>query len=303
MANIAFFGLGAMGSPIATNLLRAGHLLRVYDLSPLACARLAEAGASVGADPADTVRGCDIVVTLLPTSVEVRQTLVGVNGVNGINGINGALAAASPGTIFVDMSTGALADFMQLRDRVAEQGAVLVDCPIARGPDHAAAKTILLLMGGDAALVDRLRSVFAPVCEELIHCGPAGNALKTKIINNYLAAVSVVANAEALALARAAGLDRDFLRSLWKRTVAGRGALETVYPGKAFVGDFEPGFSARLARKDLKLAQELGEQYGLPLATGAAAREMFTLQQAQGRIDEDWTALLDVLERLGSPAR
>lgn len=302
MANIAFFGLGAMGSPIATNLLRAGHLLRVYDLSPLACARLAEAGASVGADPADTVRGCDIVVTLLPTSVEVRQTLVGVNGVNGINGINGALAAASPGTIFVDMSTGALADFMQLRDRVAEQGAVLVDCPIARGPDHAAAKTILLLMGGDAALVDRLRSVFAPVCEELIHCGPAGNALKTKIINNYLAAVSVVANAEALALARAAGLDRDFLRSLWKRTVAGRGALETVYPGKAFVGDFEPGFSARLARKDLKLAQELGEQYGLPLATGAAAREMFTLQQAQGRIDEDWTALLDVLERLGSPA-
>ncbi|NDG39804.1 MAG: hypothetical protein EBY28_10570 [Betaproteobacteria bacterium] len=94
----------------------------------------------------------------------------------------------------------------------------------------------------------------------------------------------------------------DFLRSLWKRTVAGRGALETVYPGKAFVGDFEPGFSARLARKDLKLAQELGEQYGLPLATGAAAREMFTLQQAQGRIDEDWTALLDVLERLGSPA-
>ena len=297
MANIAFFGLGAMGSPIATNLLRAGHQLRVYDLSPTACARLAEAGASVGADPADTVRGCDIVVTLLPTSVEVRQTLVGVNGVNG------ALDAASPGTVFVDMSTGALADFVQLRDRVAEQGAVLVDCPIARGPDHAAAKTILLLMGGDAALVDRLRSVFAPVCEELIHCGPAGNALKTKIINNYLAAVSVVANAEALALARAAGLDRDFLRSLWKRTVAGRGALETVYPGKAFVGDFEPGFSARLARKDLKLAQELGEQYGLPLATGAAAREMFTLQQAQGRIDEDWTALLDVLERLGSPAR
>jgi len=305
VANIAFFGLGAMGSPIATNLLRAGHQLRVYDLAPRACARLADAGASVGADPADTVRGCDIVVTLLPTSVEVRQTLVGgngVKGVKGVNGINGALAAASPGTVFVDMSTGALADFMQLRDRVAEQGAVLVDCPIARGPDHAAAKTILLLMGGDVALVDRLRSVFAPVCEELIHCGPAGNALKTKIINNYLAAVSVVANAEALALARAAGLDRDFLRSLWKRTVAGRGALETVYPGKAFVGDFEPGFSARLARKDLKLAQELGEQYGLPLATGAAAREMFTLQQAQGRIDEDWTALLDVLERLGSPA-
>jgi 3-hydroxyisobutyrate dehydrogenase-like beta-hydroxyacid dehydrogenase len=153
-------------------------------------------------------------------------------------------------------------------------------------------------VGGEAEDIDRIRPVLAPVCEEVVHCGPAGSALKTKILNNYLATVSVVANAEALALASAAGLDRDFLRTLWKRTVAGRGALETIYPGKAFAGDFTPGFSARLARKDLKLAQELGVHYGVPLATGAAAREMFTLQQTQGRIDEDWSALLDILERM-----
>ena len=120
-----------MGSPIATNLLRAGHQLRVYDLSPTACARLADAGASVGADPADTVRGCDIVVTLLPTSVEVRQTLVGVTGVNGGNGgngVNGALAAASPGTVFVDMSTGALAELPArgLAAAIAEAGHIEV---------------------------------------------------------------------------------------------------------------------------------------------------------------------------------
>ena len=85
---------------------------------------------------------------------------------------------------------------------------------------------------------------------------------------------------------------------LFKRTVAGKGALEIIYPSKAFSGDFTPGFSARLASKDLQLAQELGDQFGVPLATGAAAREMFTLQQTQGRIDEDWSALLDVLERM-----
>lgn len=280
-----------MGSPIATNLIAAGNKLAAYDLSPSACARLADAGARIGQSPADAATGCDFVITLLPTSVEVRQVLAGSDG---------ALSAANPGATFIDMTTGALADFMELHREVISRGMTLVDSPIARGPDYAAVKANLFLVGGENEDIDRIRPVLGPVCEEIVHCGPAGSALKTKIINNYLASVSVVANAEALALARAAGLDREFLRTLWKRTVAGRGALETVYPGKAFSGDYTPGFSARLARKDLKLAQELGEQYGVPLSTGAAALDMFTLQQAQGRIDEDWTALLDILERLSS---
>jgi 4-hydroxybutyrate dehydrogenase/sulfolactaldehyde 3-reductase len=294
MANIAFFGLGAMGAPIATNLLAAGNSVSVYDLSPAACARLGAAGARVGANPADAARGCDFVITLLPTSIEVRQTICGPDG---------ALAAANNGATFIDMTTGALADFMRLHREINARGMTLIDSPIARGPDYAERRENLFLVGGETAAIGRIRPVLAPVCEEVIHCGPAGSALKTKIINNYLASVSVVANAEALALARAAGLDRDFLRTLWKRTVAGRGALETVYPGKAFSGDYTPGFSARLARKDLKLAQELGEQYGVPLSTGAAAREMFTLQQTQGRIDDDWTALLDILERMSGGVR
>ena len=292
MANIAFFGLGAMGAPIAANLARDGHRLSVFDLSAAACARLAALGARVGADPADTARECEFVVTLLPTAREVRETL---------DGPRGALSAAPKGAVFVDMTTGAIADFLRLHRELGARGMTLVDSPIARGPDYAAERRNLFLMGGEAADLDRLRPVLGPVCEEIVHCGPAGSALKTKIINNYLASVSVVANAEALALARAAGLDREFLRSLWKRTVAGRGALETVYPGKALAGDYTPGFSARLARKDLQPAQALGEEFGVPLLTGAAAREMFTLQQAVGRLDEDWTALLDVLERL--PAR
>ena len=288
MAEIAFFGLGAMGTPIATNLIEAGNSLSVYDISAAACERLAQVGARVGTTPADTARGCDILITLLPTSLEVRETLLGPRG---------ALSAAGPNTVFIDMTTGSLTDFMQLHADITRLGMTLIDSPIARGPDYAAARQVLFLVGGEATQIDRIRPVLAPVCEEVIHCGPAGSALTTKIINNYLASVSVVANAEALALASAAGLDRDFLRRLFKRTVAGRGSLETVYPGKALAGDFMPGFSARLARKDLLLAQELGDAYGVPLTTGTAAREMFNLQERSGRIDQDWTALLDVLER------
>ena len=289
MASIAFFGLGAMGRPLAAHLLADGHRVAVYDRSGSACRVLAELGAIVGDSPADTARDCEFVITLLPSSIEVAETL---------RGPQGAFAAARPNAVFVDMTTGSVADFAALHEEARSLGMILIDSPIARGPDFAERRQNLFLMGGEPSEIDRVRPVLAPICEEIIHCGSAGTALQTKIINNYLAAVSVVANAEALALAEAAGLDRDFLRTLWKRTVAGRGALETVYPGKALSGDFSPGFSARLARKDLRLAQEMGERLGVPLATGVAACQMFMLQQMQGRIDEDWTALLDVLSTM-----
>ena len=289
MANIAFFGLGAMGAPIARNLVQEGHQLAIYDISAQACQRLESLPVRIGRSPADTASGCDIIITLLPTSLEVHQTL---------HGLTGALQTAAKGAIFIDMSTGSHADFLDLHRELAALEMYLIDCPIARGPDDAEIKKNLFLVGGEIELIDRIRPVLAPICEELIHCGLAGSALMTKIVNNYLAAVSVVANAEALALASACGLDRDFLRDLFKRTVAGKGALEVIYPNKAFSGDYTPGFSARLASKDLTLAQELGDQHGVPLATGAAAREMFALQKTQGRIDEDWSALLDVLERM-----
>ena len=288
MATIGFVGLGAMGTPIAINLLRAGNQLAVYDLNASACERLVREGARRVSAPAEAAQGCEVFITLLPTSVEVAQVLEGEAG---------ALSSAARGTLFIDMGTGRYDDFMRLRSQAATFGQTLIDSPIARGPDFAAAREILFLVGAEAEELERARAVLHPVCEEVVDCGPPGSGLKTKIINNYLAAVSVAANAEALALADAVGLDRDFLRTLWKRTVAGRGALETVFPTKALVGDYSPGFSARLARKDLHLAQALGQAQGLGMLSGAAAQALFDLQDRAGRIDEDWTALLDVLQR------
>jgi 4-hydroxybutyrate dehydrogenase/sulfolactaldehyde 3-reductase len=287
--NIAFIGLGAMGVPIASNIASAGNKLSVFDISEAACSKLAALGARVGTDAADAARGCDYAITMLPTSVEVRDSLLGPNG---------ACAGLNAGAMVIDMTTGSVGDFFKLRLDLQKLGFRLVDSPVGRGSDEAAARKILFMSGGSDEEIAEITPLLAPLCEELIHCGPAGNGLKTKIINNYLATVSVVATAEALALADAAGLDRNFLTTLWTRTVAGRGALATVYPQKAFAGDFTPGFSARLARKDLKLALEFSEQYGIPLSTGAAARQVFSLQQAQGRLDEDWTAILDVLTKL-----
>lgn len=242
MANIAFFGLGAMGAPIANNLASEGHHLAVFDTNPQACSRISGPHVRIGNNPADTAQGCDFVITLLPTSSEVKQVICGPEG---------AIRASTKNTVFIDMSTGSLADFMELHADITAQEMSLIDSPIARGPEYAAARQNLFLVGGEKSEIDRIYPILAPICEEVVHCGEAGSALKTKIINNYLASVSVVANAEALALASAVGLNRDFLRNLWKRTVAGRGSLETIFPNKAFIGDFTPGFSARLARKDL----------------------------------------------------
>ncbi len=288
-ARIAFIGLGAMGLPIAQNLIRCGHTLSVYDINPRSTHSIDSSQARVCNNVVEAVNNCEFVITLLPTSNEVNEILIGEKGI---------LNHVEKKCIFIDMTTGDVEDFLKLRKIVKSKNMHFIDSPIARGPDYAARKEILFLVGGENYEVGLIRPILEPICEEVIHCGNAGSGLKTKIINNYLASVNVVAIAEALALAKAAGLDRNSLRKLWARTVAGRGALETVYPGKAFSNDFTPGFSAKLARKDLQLAQVLGNQYGKYLFTGEAAHKMFDLQESSGGIDLDWTALLPILEKI-----
>ncbi|MBV5345396.1 MAG: NAD(P)-dependent oxidoreductase, partial [Rhodoferax sp.] len=115
----------------------------------------------IGRSPAETASGCEIIITLLPTSLEVHETL---------HGPTGALQTAAKGAIFIDMSTGSHADFMDLHRELAALDMCLMDCPIARGPDYAAIRKNLFLVGGENKLIDRIHPVLAPICEEVIHC-------------------------------------------------------------------------------------------------------------------------------------
>jgi 4-hydroxybutyrate dehydrogenase/sulfolactaldehyde 3-reductase len=287
MAKVGFIGLGIMGNHMARNVIKAGHETAVYDISDDAMQIFHNADARLATSPADAADGADAVITVLPNSPHVRDASLGANGI---------AESLSKDALMIDMTTGGVADFKALAEAFDERGLRVIDAAIGRTPIHAEAGTILALTGGTVEEVEEARPILDAMCEEVIHCGPRGAGITTKVINNYMGIVGVVAAAEALTMGAKAGLDRDLLVRIIQSTVATNGAIQTVYPIKVLAGDSTPLFSARLAHKDVGLALDLGSDLGVPLLTGAGARQAYAVQESAGRMDEDMSMLLDVLE-------
>jgi 3-hydroxyisobutyrate dehydrogenase-like beta-hydroxyacid dehydrogenase len=289
MAKVGFIGLGTMGAPMARNVIKAGHETAVFDVSADAMQVFHNSEARLSNSPADAATGAGFVVTVLPNSPHVREAALGTDGI---------AEGLSPEALMIDMTTGGVADFLALAEEFDRRGLRLIDAAIGRTPMHAEAGTILALTGGSEADVEAARSVLGAMCEEVIHCGPRGAGVTTKVVNNYMAVVGTVAAAEALALGAKAGLDRDLLVRVIQSTVATNGSIQTVFPKKVLAGDPTPLFAARLAYKDMTLALDLGADLGVPLLTGSGARQAYAVQKSAGRMDEDMSMLLDVLDGL-----
>ena len=289
MAKVGFIGLGIMGKHMARNVIKAGYETAVYDISDDALQVFHNSDARLATSPADAADGAEVVVTVLPNSPHVRTASLGAGGI---------AETLSPDALMVDMTTGGVADFKALADDFDSRGLRLIDAAIGRTSMHAEAGTILALTGGSEAEVEEARPVLEAMCEEIIHCVPRGAGITTKVVNNYMTIVGTVAAAEALALGAKAGLDRDLLVRIIQSTVATNGAIQTVFPAKVLAGDSTPLFAARLARKDVTLALDLGADLGVPLLTGSGARQAYAVQESAGRMDEDMSMLLDVLDRI-----
>lgn len=289
MAKVSFVGIGTMGGPMARNAIKGGHAVTVYDLAADAMKRFHNTGARLADSPADAAKDADFVLTVLPNSPHVREAVYGPKGI---------AETLSPKTLFVECTTGSVQDFKVLAKSMGERGLRIIDAALGRSPYDAEAGTLLFLVGGTKEQVEEARPVLATMSESIVHCGPQGAGITTKVINNYMTVVGVVMAAEALTLGRKAGLDRAMLVKVIQSTVAGRGAINVVYPKKALAGDLTPMFAGELARKDMTLALELGAQLGVPLFTGSGARQAYALQAAQGKMHLDMTALLSVLEEV-----
>jgi 4-hydroxybutyrate dehydrogenase/sulfolactaldehyde 3-reductase len=281
---VAFLGLGTMGGPMALNLIRKGHDLAVYDVMPKSLARFQQERCRIAADPQDAAKGAEVVITMLPSSREVRET---------------ALAAApvmATGTLFIDMSTGSAADSVALGRELASRGIAMLDAPVGRTPADAERGTLMVIVGGREEDVARARALFEAIADTIHYMGPAGSGIRTKLINNYMSMVDMLRVAEALALAAKCGLDRDKVAEVIRGTVAGKGQINTNYPNKVLAGDVTPDFPLRMGLKDISLALDLGAEMGSPLALGAVAREYFALARSWGRENQDCTAMLLLLE-------
>ena len=281
---VGFIGLGRMGRPMAANLQRKGVQLTVFDIVATPMAVLVQLGARQAASLAEVVENSDVVVTMLPGSPEVEDVVLGADGV---------LAHARPGMLVMDMSTVDPATTDALTAAAAKHDASVVDAPVGRLASHADAGESLFMVGASQADFARIRPLLEAMGTTIHHCGPAGNGIRTKLVNNFLAIVACQMNAEALALASRFGLDLTKTLDVVHGTTATNGQLKINFATKVLSGDIEPGFTIDLAHKDLTLIVNAANAAKVPLPIAAAARESLNLARSTPYHAKDFSALLD----------
>jgi 4-hydroxybutyrate dehydrogenase/sulfolactaldehyde 3-reductase len=286
MPTIGFVGLGNMGKPMASNLVRKGFSLVVHDVVAAPVQALAQLGAKTATSVAEVAAASDIIITMLPTSGIVEEVISGPNGV---------LANAPPGALVMDMSTIDPLVTDRLAAAVAARGGAFVDAPVGRLASHAERGESLFMVGADDAAFARVKPLLEAMGTTIHHCGPAGSGTRTKLVNNYLAIISCQLNAEAIALSQRFGLSLRKTLDVLYGTTATNGQLAIAWPSKVLKGDTEPGFTIDLAHKDLTLIIDAGNAVKVPMPVAAAAREAYSAARSSGYGARDFSAMVDVL--------
>jgi 4-hydroxybutyrate dehydrogenase / sulfolactaldehyde 3-reductase len=286
MERIGFIGLGRMGKGMASNLRRKQFPMVVNDINPAPVQELAALGAEIAGGAAELARKSDIVVTMLPSSVEVEEIVLGADGV---------LANAQPGALVMDMSTIDPLATDRLAERAAASGMSFVDAPVGRLAWHADRGESLFMVGAADADFRRVKPLLEAMGTTIHHCGGVGTGIRTKLVNNYLAISLCQLNAEALALAQRFGLTLERTLEVLHGTTATNGQLKINWPNKVLKGDTEPGFTIDLAHKDLSLIVSAANAAKVPMPVGAAARECFSAARAAGHGAKDFSAMVDAL--------
>jgi 3-hydroxyisobutyrate dehydrogenase-like beta-hydroxyacid dehydrogenase len=283
---VAFIGLGALGAPMAANLLAKGIPLTVHNRHRERERPLAAAGARRAATPAEAARDAAVLALCLSDDTAVAEVLLGRGG----DTADAALAGLAPGALVLDFSTIAPASSRAMAAALAERGVAYLDAPVTGGTEGARAGTLSVLVGGEADDLERARPVLEAVGRTITHLGPVGAGQEAKAVNQVLVAGSYAAVAEALALGQRLGLPMEQVRQALLGGAAGSWALEHR-GGSMLRGEFPLGFRLRLHRKDLAIALEAAAAGGLelPVARQVAAMEDDLI--AAGRGDEDVSAL------------
>ena len=284
---IGFIGLGNMGNPMATNLVNAGHELVVHDLRREAATNLLEMGATWADTPKEAVPGRDVVFTSLPVPRDVEAVVLGENGI---------LEGASSETVYMDLSTNSPTAIRRIHDMCAEKGVTVLDAPVSGGTYGAAAATLAVMVGGDKSVYDRMKPTLDAIGSHVVYCGPIGNGMVCKICNNLLSMGIGVLMTEALTMGVKAGVDLAPLADVIANSTGGNKRLTDKFPRFLFKGNFEPGFATALAAKDVRLATDLGREYGIPMELSNLVDQRHVEAMFRGWGPEDSDAVSKIQE-------
>ncbi|MFJ4340050.1 3-hydroxyisobutyrate dehydrogenase [Streptomyces sp. NPDC088915] len=293
---VAFVGLGRMGGPMAANLVGAGHRVLGYDVVPEAVAAAAASGAEPAGSAAKAAAEADVVITMLPTGRHVLD----------LYGERGLLAAARPGTLFVDCSTIDVADARAAHGAARAAGHRGLDAPVSGGVMGAEAGTLTFMAGGGAEEFAEAEQLLSAMGRKVVHCGPAGSGQAAKICNNMILGISMIGVSEAFVLAESLGLDHQALYDV-ASTASGQCWALTVncpvpgpVPGSPANRDYRPGFAAPLMAKDLNLAANALRAGGVDAQLGLKAAELYAAFAEGDGAGLDFSAIVRTIRASGA---
>ncbi|MCI9486511.1 MAG: 2-hydroxy-3-oxopropionate reductase [Lachnospiraceae bacterium] len=285
---IGFIGLGIMGTPMAKNLLGAGHELVVYDRSEEKMGEVVKAGARGAASSREVAEKCRLVITMVPNSPHVKAAVLGKDGV---------LEGAKAGDILIDMSSIAPLASQEVYKACREKGVRMIDAPVSGGEPKAIDGTLSIMVGGDRETFDEVYDVLMVMGGSAVYCGDSGAGNMTKLANQIIVAVNIAAVSEAFMLASKAGVDPEKVFDAIRGGLAGSTVMEAKVP-KILGRDFSPGFRIDLHIKDLNNAIETGHGVGAPLFLTTQVQEMLERLHFDGCGSDDHSAIVKYYEKL-----
>ena len=285
--NIGFIGIGIMGRPMAKNLIKAGYALTVYDKYSNVD-DLVALGAKKASSNKDVAAQCEIIITMLPNSPQVKEAVLGADGV---------LEGAKKGSILVDMSSIAPGAAQEICATVKEKGVVMLDAPVSGGEPKAIEGTLAIMVGGDADAFETVKPILEKMGSSAVRVGDIGAGNVTKLANQIIVALNIAAVSEAFVLATKAGVNPEAVFNAIKGGLAGSTVMNAKIP-MILDGNFKPGFRIELHIKDLQNALDTAHALNVPVPLTANIMETMQALKTDDMAANDHSAIVRHYEKL-----
>lgn len=289
MKKIGFIGLGIMGKPMAKNLLKAGYSLIVYDINTEAVKELVKAGSKEGKSSQYVASQCEVIITMLPNSPEVKAVVLGEKGV---------IYGTKPGTILVDMSSISPIASKEISEKLKQKKVAMLDAPVSGGEPKAIEGTLAIMVGGPQETFDSVKDILSKMGTSVTLVGDIGSGNITKLANQIIVALNIAAMSEAMVLATKAGVDPEKVYQAIRGGLAGSTVLDAKMP-MVLDGNFKPGFRIELHIKDLMNALDTAKELGAPALLTNQVLEMMKSLNADGKGENDHSGLVQYYEKKG----
>jgi len=293
MATIGFVGLGHMGAPMASNLLKAGHSVKVYDLVPATMQKVVAEGATVASSLADVASGADVIFTMLQTGEQVKQVYTAEDGL---------FAHAAQNTLCIDTSSIDVDTAREVHTLAERAGLLMVDAPVSGGVPGAIAATLTIMVGGNEASFAKAEPYLASVGKTIVHAGPAGNGQVAKICNNMILGISMIAVSEAFTMGKKLGLAPEKLFAISGKASGQCWSMTSYSPVPGLVegvpsnNDYKPGFTSQMMLKDLHLSQDAAKSASATTPLGALATHLYQDFVDNGNGNVDFSGIIKTID-------